>query len=248
MNNLKEIRKKAGLSQADVAACLNVSRQTYSHYETGKRRISSEILLKLSEIFNVPIDNIVRSSKRNTSGGTVFTFDTDTSDRLGKNNIDSASSIPAQPKSVKIPIYSSISSEKLDPKLDCKAVTLIGWEEISENMTREGKDYFALKVKDDTMYPEYMPGDIVIILKQHWCDLVEDCVVCARDYEGVLATVRLNADGGMTLTTKNPRYPPQTFTKEQVSNYPVKIMGVVVEIRRKIKPVSGQKTLKISKI
>jgi DNA-binding XRE family transcriptional regulator len=41
---LKELRKAHGYTQDYVASICDVARQTYSHYETGKRTPSSEIL------------------------------------------------------------------------------------------------------------------------------------------------------------------------------------------------------------
>ena len=47
---LKELRKAHGYTQDYVAEFLGLVRQTYSHYETGKRSPSPEILFKLSEV------------------------------------------------------------------------------------------------------------------------------------------------------------------------------------------------------
>lgn len=56
MLHLKEYRKKAGLNQEDVAKVLDISRQGYSHYETGKRTPDYEVLLILAELFGTSVE------------------------------------------------------------------------------------------------------------------------------------------------------------------------------------------------
>ena len=48
---LKELRKIYGYRQDDVAAALGCVRQTYSHYETGKRTPDHEALFKLAGLY-----------------------------------------------------------------------------------------------------------------------------------------------------------------------------------------------------
>ena len=59
MKGLKQIRKAKNLNQLKVAMDLNISREALSHYETGKREPSLEMLNKLSEYFNVSIDFLI---------------------------------------------------------------------------------------------------------------------------------------------------------------------------------------------
>ncbi len=56
MNRLKEARKQACLTQAQVGAAIGVSQNTYSYWENGKVKIDNESLKKLSKLFGVPID------------------------------------------------------------------------------------------------------------------------------------------------------------------------------------------------
>ena len=54
--NIKEIRLRKGLTQADVAAALGVSSVVYSRYETGKRQPSIDMLIQMADIFGVTVD------------------------------------------------------------------------------------------------------------------------------------------------------------------------------------------------
>ena len=57
---LKELRKLHNYTQDDVASALGVIRQTYSHYETGKRTPNSEILFKLAGLYNISVDDLMQ--------------------------------------------------------------------------------------------------------------------------------------------------------------------------------------------
>ncbi|WP_243143570.1 helix-turn-helix domain-containing protein [Pseudobutyrivibrio xylanivorans] len=56
---LKELRKAHSYTQDFVAASLGIVRQTYSHYETGKRTPSSEMLYKLAGLYDISIDDLM---------------------------------------------------------------------------------------------------------------------------------------------------------------------------------------------
>ena len=56
---LKELRKVHHYTQDYVAEVLGVVRQTYSHYETGKRTPDAEALYKLAGLYNISIDDLL---------------------------------------------------------------------------------------------------------------------------------------------------------------------------------------------
>lgn len=59
MIGLREIRRKKGLNQLKVAMDLSISREALSYYETGKRSPDLQMLLLLSEYFDVSIDYLI---------------------------------------------------------------------------------------------------------------------------------------------------------------------------------------------
>ena len=59
MIGLKNIRKKRNLNQQKVAMDLNISREALSYYENGKRSPDVEMLVKLSQYFNVSVDYLI---------------------------------------------------------------------------------------------------------------------------------------------------------------------------------------------
>ena len=56
---LKELRKLHNYTQDYVASMLGVVRQTYSHYELGRRSISIQNLVKIAQIYNVSTDYLL---------------------------------------------------------------------------------------------------------------------------------------------------------------------------------------------
>ncbi len=67
---LKELRNDRNYSQAYIAEQLNISRQTYSHYETGRINPPTDSLRSLAELYNISMDLLIPTQpKRNTSLG-----------------------------------------------------------------------------------------------------------------------------------------------------------------------------------
>ncbi|PEK15646.1 helix-turn-helix domain-containing protein [Bacillus toyonensis] len=63
---LKEEREKRNWSQNDLAEKLHVSRQSVSKWEAGKNYPSIEIIIHLSDLFGITIDELLRSDEELT--------------------------------------------------------------------------------------------------------------------------------------------------------------------------------------
>ncbi|MCI9552235.1 MAG: helix-turn-helix transcriptional regulator [Acutalibacter sp.] len=57
--NIKAIRKSKGLSQQELAVKLNVVRQTISKWEQGLSVPDSDMLISLSEVFEMPVSTLL---------------------------------------------------------------------------------------------------------------------------------------------------------------------------------------------
>lgn len=58
-SRLKILRKELHLTQKDLAAQLNITREAYSHYESGSRQLPVDILRDLAVIHHVSTDYIL---------------------------------------------------------------------------------------------------------------------------------------------------------------------------------------------
>ena len=63
MVGLREIRKQKGYSQLKVAMDLSISREALSYYESGKRNPDIDMLLRLSDYFDVSIDYLITGNE-----------------------------------------------------------------------------------------------------------------------------------------------------------------------------------------
>lgn len=131
--------------------------------------------------------------------------------------------------SIRIPVLGSIPAgipfEMIEDILD--------YEEISTNMLSGNKEYFALKIKGDSMYPKYLNGDVIIVRKQDDCESGQDCVVAVNGYDATFKKV-IKKDKQLMLQPLNTLYEPIMYNENEIKNLPVKILGVAVEIRRTI--------------
>lgn len=62
INNLRNLRKSHLLTQKDIARMLNISRQAYSNYETGTRSPDIDLLIRLSQIYTITLDELVNQT------------------------------------------------------------------------------------------------------------------------------------------------------------------------------------------
>lgn len=139
------------------------------------------------------------------------------------------SSVPTT--AIRIPVLGTIPAgiplEAIEDILD--------WEEIPAAWGSGDRQYFGLRVKGDSMYPRYLEGDTVILRKETTCESGDDCAVLVNGGEATLKQVIRKGDGSLELRPTNPAYPPRIYSPADVESLPVQIIGVVVELRRKIK-------------
>lgn len=131
--------------------------------------------------------------------------------------------------SLRIPVLGSIPAgiplELVEDILD--------YEEISEEMLKGDKEYFALRVKGNSMEPKYLDGDTLIILKNNDCESGQDCIVMVNGDDGTFKRV-IKTSNGIALQPLNPNYEMKFYSNKEVENLPIKILGVVKEIRRTV--------------
>ena len=56
---IRDLREDADLKQREVAEMLNCSQRVYSNYELGQRDIPTDVLIKLSNYYQVSTDYIL---------------------------------------------------------------------------------------------------------------------------------------------------------------------------------------------
>lgn len=136
----------------------------------------------------------------------------------------------AKSKGIKIPVLGTIPAgipiEAIEEILD--------YEEISEEMARTG-EYFALKVKGDSMLPTIKDGDTIIVKKAEDAETGKICVVMINGYDATLKEIKKDPQG-LYVIPHNPNsdFKPTFFSNHEIETVPVRIIGVAVEIRRSL--------------
>lgn len=105
------------------------------------------------------------------------------------------------------------------------------WEEISRT---DDAQYFALRIRGNSMEPLIRYGEIVIVRKQDEYNDGDIVIALVDGNEGVCKLLEYRDNGGLCLRSLNPEYPPMIYTREQIENLPVRIMGRCVERRGKL--------------
>lgn len=202
MNRLKELRHKRGVSQQVIADLLNVTKATYSRYESGQFEPTQASLIRLADYFHVTIDYLLCRQLEKALPGS----------------------------STKIPIF-----HKLTSYIPLPAETDIdGYEEIPADMTA-GKNYFALRVAGKSMEPEIRDQDIVIVQQQETINSGDTAVVLAGLGNAVVRNIEKTENGIMLIAYNLSVCRPRFYAEENLQGIPIKILGRVVEIRRKIR-------------
>lgn len=149
---------------------------------------------------------------------------------IGKSDlIDDKASLTGKPrkKGVVIDVLGRVAAgipiEAIEDRIDT--------EEITEEMASTG-EFFGLKIRGDSMLPNICDGDIVIVRLQEDAESGEIVIATVNGTDATCKRLRKYKDG-IELIANNPSYEPMEFSNEDISEKPVRIIGKVVELRRK---------------
>lgn len=108
---------------------------------------------------------------------------------------------------------------------------ILDYEEITEEMARSG-DFFALKVKGNSMEPRFVDGDVVIVRKQEDVDNGDIAIMLVNGDDATIKKVQ-KFEGGINLIPANRLYDVITYSNKEIAELPVQCIGKVVELRAK---------------
>ena len=211
-NKIRELRERKNLTQEDLAEYLNTTSQTISRYEIGDRKTNQDILFKLAEFFKISIN-----------------------DFFPPLSFDNATLAEISSDTVQIPVLGSIKAGiAIEAQQD-----ILEYVDIPKDWLKDNKEFYGLKISGDSMYPKYSENDIVIF--EHTEDYIlannKDCAVMVNGFDATFKNVTITEDG-ITLVPFNLNnsdgYKPTFYNKEQISELPVKIVGIAREKRTKL--------------
>ena len=65
---ITQLRKSTGYQQKEVASLLGISPQTYNGYEKGRNEPPIEILVRISFLYNMPMDILTQRDRQHKDG------------------------------------------------------------------------------------------------------------------------------------------------------------------------------------
>lgn len=203
---IKNLRLSRGLNKRQMAELLDLPYTTYNNYEIGAREANSDVLKKISKVFGVSVDFLI-----------------DNSDYVyGNINLNTPQ---ITTDTVTLPVIGSIAAG-----YDEIAVENWSGETVEIPLSylkgRKEEEYFVLSVKGDSMYPLYMDGDKVLILRQS--TLNHSGEIGAVLYEGENATLKkveyVDGEDWMRLVPVNPEYKPKLIENSDLEQ--CRVLGI----------------------
>lgn len=204
-------RTELGITQKEVADFIGVSEATVSRWESG-------------HIDNMRRDRIAALSKilRLSPLAIMGIDDTDLSTRI-------PNMVPIDARTFRVPIVGRVAAGR--PIVADEEI--VGYEYIDNKYSKDGHEYFGLRIVGKSMEPTIMDGDIVIVRRQNYVENGEIAIVLIDGEEATAKEVKESADG-ITLIGHNAAvYTPHFYSAQEVKNLPVQIIGRVVQSIRK---------------
>lgn len=230
-SNLKLLREKKNMSQSEL------SRRTFQIAETeNKNRNDNDKIKPITQASiarweigeNSPsIDNIVLLARALNISLPEF---------IGKDlNFDNGNLTDLDYDIVKIPVLGTIKAGvPIEAQED-----ILEYVEIPKKWTLSGKEFYGLQISGDSMYPKYNEKDIVIFEKSDDYTIAnkKDCAVMVNGYDATFKNVTIS-ENGISLVPLNLNnsdgYQPTFYTKKQIEDLPVKIIGIAREKRTRL--------------
>lgn len=133
---------------------------------------------------------------------------------------------PSAQKGTRIPVLGRVAAG-----IPIEAIEDVeDWEEIPESMAKNG-EYFALRIKGESMSPKLQPGDVVIVKKQNDVDTGDTAIVLVNGNDATVKQIKKTETGIMLVGLNVEVYQPHFYSNKEIEELPVKIIGKVVESR-----------------
>ena len=213
---LRELRKGNNLTQSDMAKLLRekyhlkTDRVMISKWETGFQTPEVYTITCIADLFGVTMDYLNGKERKSQKHSDIYK-------NLPEPNITESYTT--------FPVIGEVAAG-----YECIAVE--DWEgeciDIPDKYLsgHNRSDFFVLKVKGDSMYPQYQHGDKVLVLKQSTMDYSGQIgVVIYGDDLGTLKRVEYSqGEDWMKLVPVNPNHPTVRIENEDLEH--CRVLGI----------------------
>ena len=199
--NLKFYLTKKQSSQLDLANYLNVSNTTVNNWVKGYSMPRMDKVDRICQFFMITRADLLENKSQEESP-------------------------TRHAKGIRIPVLGRVAAG-----IPIEAIEDIDeWEEIPEAMAKTG-EYFALRIKGESMSPKLQPGDIVIVKKQNDVDTGATAIVLVNGNDATVKQIKKTEAGIMLVGLNLEVYQPHFYSNKEIEELPVKIIGKVIESR-----------------
>lgn len=207
---IRNLRKERNIPQAELARRVGISKQTLYKYETGiVTNIPSDTIEIIAKHLNTTPQNIMGWEDNKNFKPPIISTDTVTFPVIGE--------IAAG--------YDNIALEDWSGEtIEIPATYLNG---------HNRNEYFVLTVKGDSMYPLYVEGDKVLILKQTTLNYSGEVgAILYEDFATLKKVEFVQGENWLKMIAINPNYPPRLIENEALEQ--CRVIGIPKLLVREI--------------
>lgn len=181
-DNLKKLRERLGLTQAEFGKSVGVAKTTYNNYETGAREPKSDFWISVAEKYNVTIDYLMgysenphmtsdkeKSAPSLSEEAQKLAKGYDELDDHGKTVVDML--ITEETARMKRDSLTTVETEELwqyDEPVSAGDGTILGYmsghkvvKTVSNTYTRKAD--FIVSVRGSSMEPRFYDNDLILV-------------------------------------------------------------------------------------
>ncbi len=203
---LNEVLISKGMKPTDLVNKTGLDKAAISQYLSGKYTAKQNNLTKLAKALNV-------------NEAWLMGYDVDM--KIQPNLIR------ANLKEVVIPVLGKVVAGTPTEVRE----EIMGYEKITKEVAEQG-EHFGLVIKGNSMNPDFIENDIVIVRKQEDADSGSIAVILVDSCEATVKRIYKDVNG-ITLVPINSSYRPMFYSNKEIRLLPVQIIGKVIENRRK---------------
>lgn len=206
-NNLKYLRHKYKISQQALAEALEIPRTTLGDYERGKTEPNIEMLIKMSEHFEIQVDDLIRTD-------------------ISHKDLEILRNKDLRVLAISVDHQNRENIELVDSKAEAGYLDSFQNPEFIRELpklyvpTMPQGTYRAFEIQGESMLP-MEPGSIVICeYKEKLTEIKEQkTYVVVSKHEGlVYKRLKINRSGhALTLISDNPAFAPYEIPFDEIS-------------------------------
>ena len=186
---IKQLRLERGITQEELGKVIGVQKSAIRKYESGMvENIKRSSIKKLADYFGVTPSYILGWE-----------------DKKEETDLSKVKNIMPIPNAIKMPIIGSISAGYNGLAQE----EFEGYVDVLEMAVRHysPSECFVLRVKGNSMYPDFRDNDLVMVHKQEHVDSGTTAVVLYNGDEATLKQVKyVQGEDWVDLIPRNPEY------------------------------------------